>query len=87
MHAVATALVQIARGMAAIHEAGHVHGDLNCNNVLIKRGIVKISDLGHATTPKRFIAACGKRTHISPEVLRGGPLSFSSDVYAFGIVS
>ena len=96
MHAVLLTALDICRGMVYLSGRKIVHGDLNCNNVLLKtqaddpRGfIVKVSDFGmsrffngtHHTTK-----AMGTVSHMPPELLLSGHLSGSTDVYAFGVV-
>lgn len=80
---------QIANGMRHLAATGVVHRDLAARNVLVRNGIVKISDYGLAET-------CGHRkntTELLP-VLILAPECFgetkyfttSSDVWAFGML-
>ena len=39
-------IMQVCRGVEAIHSAGIVHRDLKPNNVIIRDGIMKVSDFG-----------------------------------------
>lgn len=80
--------LDVARGLAAAHEAGLVHGDLKPENILIDRhGTAKIADFGLA----QFVKAgqekgeiWGTPYYISPERARGGALDQRSDLYSLG---
>ena len=84
------AALQVADGMQYLHENDILHGDLNCNNILMTRDMVpKISDLGLS----RVFAGntlgtdtYGTISHQPPELLATGQLSLSSDVYSFGVI-
>ncbi len=92
---------QIARGMAAAHSAGVVHGDLKpANLTMTNDGAVKIMDFGMARRfdPKAQIdqtiqlsnestaGLSGTPAYMAPELLRGESASPASDVFALGFV-
>jgi eukaryotic-like serine/threonine-protein kinase len=92
---------QIARGMAAAHAAGIVHGDLKPENILIaENGDAKISDFGLARRDAKAATnsatltwdqaatggVSGTPGYMAPELLEGQPSSPASDVYALGII-
>jgi len=84
--------VQIAEGLAAVHQAGIVHRDLKSANIMLDRsGRVRVMDFGIA---KREADAgslasgyvVGSPEYMSPEQARGLPVDTRSDLYALGVV-
>ena len=84
-------LGQLASGLAALHDAGIVHGDIKPTNVIVSddRGAV-IVDLGGATDlavdPADRVAR-GTAGYVAPECLRGDSATKRSDVYSFAITA
>jgi serine/threonine protein kinase len=83
--------LQIADGLAAVHSAEVVHGDIKPANILINdAGMVKISDFGisrkvwHKETLATTGPAIGTPPYMSPETLDGGVSTPASDVFALG---
>lgn len=72
-------------GLEALHQAGHVHGE-------IRPGVVLLDLAGHAPVPRLLIPACAAPDAIgvqpsrqrgqSPEALRGQPMDARSDVWS-----
>ena len=75
--------IQAAEGLAAIHRAGLVHGDIKPDNILIDRnGRVLIADLGRARTLDDLETGDGGAvTYMAPERLAGGHTSAAADQF------
>jgi len=74
----------LADALAAIHQAGVVHGDIKPDNVIVQdmRGPrLKIVDFGMAGE-----RSGGTLDYAAPEKLRGSPGTPASDVYSLGLI-
>jgi eukaryotic-like serine/threonine-protein kinase len=86
--------LQIAEGLAAIHQHGIVHRDLKSANIMVdQRGAVKILDFGIAKQTDGGTAGLtagdrifGTPEYMSPEQVEGGAADARSDIYALGCV-
>jgi eukaryotic-like serine/threonine-protein kinase len=92
---------QLARGVAAAHDAGVIHRDLKPENVFLTRqGVLKVLDFGIAHL-ERAPSGAGNETasaltasgavlgtagYMAPEQVRGGTLDLRADIFAFGAV-
>lgn len=82
----------LAGGLAALHAAGFVHGDVKPENVrLDAEGNAVLLDLGFAreiaAAPDASIAPrAGSLPYVAPEVAQGGAGGPESDVFALGVV-
>ena len=85
---------QILSGLAAIHRAQLIHGDMKSDNVLIgrRRGRehATIIDLGLARSPARPAhvdhRVSGTPEYMAPEQVRGDQLTAATDLYAVGVI-
>jgi len=84
-------LLQIAKGLEAVHASGVVHRDLKPENVLVQSGQAVLIDFGLA---KRFFTegvtttkVIGTPKYMAPEQLQGGPVGSWTDVYSFGVMA
>ncbi len=82
----------IASALAAVHDAGLLHGDVKTSNIMLESGEAPrravLVDFGSAdtTAAEGEIPAyvMGTPLTMAPEVLEGKPASASSDVYGLG---
>ncbi|MBK8259257.1 MAG: serine/threonine protein kinase [Polyangiaceae bacterium] len=83
-------LVEIARGLSAVHAEGILHRDLKPENVLVRGdGTAVVSDFGLAILPNEASGStltAGTPLYMSPEQLRGEPVTVKSDIFALGLV-
>ncbi|MFZ0043497.1 MAG: serine/threonine-protein kinase [Solirubrobacteraceae bacterium] len=83
---------QVANGLEALWAAGTVHRDVKPGNILIdSHGKAFITDFGLAKDNQGSVLtlpgqALGSVDYMSPEQIRGEPLTASTDVYALGCV-
>jgi tRNA A-37 threonylcarbamoyl transferase component Bud32 len=85
---------QVARGLAAAHEAGIVHRDIKAQNVLLSEdGAAKLTDFGIARLEEtsgsdltRTGMLVGSADYLSPEQAAGEVVDARSDIYSLGVV-
>jgi serine/threonine-protein kinase len=82
---------QICRGLAAVHKAGIIHGDLKPQNVMVMgNGVAKLMDFGVARTRARQdqggVSVVGTPLYMSPEQAKGADLDERSDIYSAGVM-
>ncbi len=86
------AVVQLVRGVAALHAAGRLHRDIKPTNILVTpSGRVVLLDFGLVTDVGGFELGgrhrvCGSAGYMSPEQSAAAPLTVASDLYAVGSV-
>ncbi len=86
-------LVELIEGVAALHRAGYVHGNLKPSNVLLDQvGRPHVSDCGSPGVPQNELDEAavlnGRFPFVAPEVGRAlVPPGYRADVYALGRVA
>ena len=86
------AALQIADGIKCLHDSDILHGDLNCNNILVTEDFAfKLSDFGlsrvHCGTDYKAVdAAHGTISHMPRELIVDKLISKSIDIYSFGVI-
>ncbi|XP_074300170.1 mitogen-activated protein kinase kinase kinase 20-like [Silene latifolia] len=77
----------ILKGLGHIHGNGYVHCDIKLSNILLfDNGAVKIADFGLATKieDKKRNQLKGTPLFMSPELVAGGEVRSSADIWALG---
>lgn len=84
----AVAGVNLCRALAAVHEAGLIHGDVKTSNVMRERGgRFVLLDFGSVTEPGAFLTnLTGTPLAMAPELFGDASPSRASDLYALGVL-
>ena len=82
--------LDVCHALAAVHQAGLVHGDIKAHNVMREEGgRTVLMDFGAShdlSAHARDRNVVGTPVYLAPEVLAGQPQSRTSDIYAVGVL-
>ncbi|WAR24583.1 STY8-like protein [Mya arenaria] len=77
----------ICEGLTYIHDKKYAHRDLKLSNVLMKRDVAKLCDLGFARQEVDITGTfVGTMSHMSPEMLSNKRYTYKTDIYSLGIL-
>jgi serine/threonine-protein kinase len=83
----------LCRAVAAVHQAGVLHGDIKAHNVMRQEGgRTVLMDFGAGRVlldddaPSGLRNVVGTPMYLAPEVLDGHPATTSSDIYSLGVL-
>ena len=78
---------RLADALAALHEAGYLHGDVKPSNIgFMPGGLPKLLDFGLARETNDADIQGGTLRYLSPEVLTGLPAEEADDVWSLCVV-
>lgn len=85
-------LIEISKGLSAIHAAGIIHRDLKPGNVILNNlGIPKITDFGVARPGMSDLTGhdeiIGSIPYMAPEIWLGREIGITADFYALGMLA
>ncbi|MBN4073991.1 protein kinase [bacterium AH-315-E10] len=84
-------LIQVAKGLQAVHDVNIYHRDVKPNNIIITvDGVAKLTDFGVAKVPESELTVdsniIGTPAYLPPEAFQNVTVDHRSDIYSFGVV-
>lgn len=80
-------LIETLQALNYLQRHGILHLDLKPSNILIEpNGRTRVLDFGIASD-KMHAEVGGTLEYISPEAMRGDPITFAADLYALGVIA
>jgi len=84
-------MLQLTKGIKALHDEGIVHRDIKPENIFLTGHTddIRIGDLGisrRIDKDQRAKTRIGTPRYVSPEVMKGIPYSFETDIWALGVM-
>ncbi len=81
---------QIKNGLQYLYSKNILHRDIKPQNILLKNGVLKISDFGlskiFTNQTDLTMTLCGSPHYIAPEILKFKQASIKSDLWSVGVV-
>lgn len=89
---IAFIMKETLEGLYVLHDNNLIHRDIKSDNILVnKQGELKLADFGFCCKLKdekeKRISVLGTPYWMSPEVIKGEPYSFATDIWSLGIVA
>ena len=82
--------IDLCRAVAAVHNAGLLHGDIKSHNVMRETGgRIVLMDFGAGEVRTPYLTRrrrAGTPLYLAPEVLNGQPATIASDIYSLGVL-
>jgi serine/threonine-protein kinase len=81
--------MDVCRALAAVHNAGLIHGDIKAQNVMREDGgriVLMDFGLGQPVRPDGPAVLAGTPLYMAPELLRGERATVKTDIYATGVL-
>ncbi|GBB99984.1 hypothetical protein RclHR1_00370025 [Rhizophagus clarus] len=93
-------LINIIVNLEFIHDRNYIHKDLHSGNILqfnnysddcidtkiTDLGLAQLSNNSNSSNSSNSTSVYGVLPYMAPEILNGGPYTFASDIYSFGII-
>ena len=80
---------QIFKGLEYLYKNRILHRDVKPHNILIKDGIIKISDFGFAKAFEKnelITTFCGSPLYMAPEIIKNKEYNLKSDIWSLGVI-
>jgi WD40 repeat protein len=74
--------LELARGLAVLHEANLIHRDIKPSNIIFVQQVPKLADVGLVAGSEAALTEVGTPGYVPPE----GPGSVAADIYSLGKV-
>jgi serine/threonine-protein kinase len=80
----------LCKAVAAVHNAGLLHGDIKTHNVMREAGgRIVLMDFGAGELRTQYLTRrrrSGTPLYLAPEIFNGQPSSIASDIYSLGVL-
>jgi len=80
---------QIFLGLEYLYDKKILHRDIKPHNILIKNGVIKISDFGFAKSFEKnelITTFCGSPLYMAPEIIKDKEYNSKSDIWSLGVI-